>query len=225
MRHMAFNDSDILRDFGRLMQEKDELKKTAQALPPPTHAPGTTVPNAAPVPTGAKPMMWEKLYAELEAARGDGKALEAVQRNMQTLNYAANEQGFYDDMLQKLQTYMTPEALAFDAKAKHKTPQMPRRAALSQHEKTADQKVYDVTPKEDMVQEAHPQSAKVNGDTVENLNEQQKADLEVARKSAQIKKILASLYKLAKRLQAEKQEQAYQLVKETFLELSQTFRK
>lgn len=97
------------------------------------------------------------------------------------------------------------------------------RAALSIREKVAEQKAYDVTGKEDIVHEAHPQTAKVNGDVVENLNEQQDADLAVAEKSA--KSILIALYKLAKRLKAEKNAKAYTLVKETFLELSKSLRK
>lgn len=89
--------------------------------------------------------------------------------------------------------------------------------------KTAEQKSYDVTGKEDLVHEAHPQTAKVNDEVVENIAEQQRADREVAEKSA--KGILVALYKLAKRLKAEKNTKAYSLVKETFLDLSKSLKK
>lgn len=104
-------------------------------------------------------------------------------------------------------------------------PLPPKTQALSARHKVADQKAYDVTPHEDMIGEAHPKPAKVCGDElVENKNEQQDADLAVAQKSAEEagKKIVTALYKLAKKLHGEGNMEAYKLVADTFLELTDT---
>jgi hypothetical protein len=226
MKQMKWNDSAVLREFGRIMQENCALKKEAQVLPPPAFAPGTTVPAPAALPTGSMPASWSKLFADLEAARGNVKALANLQQHLQTLNYPDTEQGYYDQALQKLQQYMAPANLSTDFKSRQQASVPTHRRqgqALSQREKVAEEKKYDVSPKEDIVHEAHPQTAKVSGDVVENLNEQQAADLEVAQKSA--KDVLTALYKLAKKLQAEKNDVAYKLVKETFLDIAKTIKK
>lgn len=233
MKYMKSNQSSVLQEFGRIMEEKDGLRKNAQALPPPAWAPGTSMPGAEQMLSGPKPPAWEKLFADLESARGNPKALEAVQGHLQSMNYPASEQGYYDQALQLLQRSMAPANLQADARAKQhpstdgaqvaKAPTMHKNQSLSARDKTAEQKTYDVTPKEDLVHEAHPVSAKVSGDVVENLNEQQDADLAVAEKSA--KDVLKALYKLAKELQVEGNETAYKMVKETFLDISKTIKK
>lgn len=232
MKHLKFNDSPVMREFGRIMQERGSIQKIAQALPPPAVPLGTTVPNVAPLPAGEMPPTWHKVFANLEAARGNVKALESMQNYLQTLNYPEAEQGYYDEALQKLQRYMAPESIAADfhakqqsqhAQAPQKNPLTAKHQSLSQREKTADQKCYDVTPDSDMVGTAHPKSAVVSGDVVENIAEQQEADLEVAQKSA--KEILTALYKLAKQLQAQNNIEAYKLVKATFLDIAKTIKK
>lgn len=217
-------DGEVFDELNKVLKAKDEMVKTAQALPPPGPAPGTVVPAAAPVPAGPKPEMWKKLDEQLEASRGNAKALEGMQMRLQTLNYPQGEQGYYDELMGKLQKYMSPEVMLTDARTKHKmAPMQKRQSATEQTAKVASGKEYDVGPKEDLVQKAHPHSAKVEGDTVENLNEQQKADLAVANKQAAAK-VLTALYDLTKKLYAEKNVKAAELVKETFLSISKNIK-
>ena len=138
MKYMRWDDSEVLKEFSRLMEEKDGLKKMAE----------------------------------------DTSAHAAETQNKEAA-----------------------------------VPSMSLNAKIA-----AEGKHYDVTPKEDLVHEAHPQTAKVSGDTVENLNEQQKADLEVAQKSA--KEVLTELYKMAKQLKAEGKDEAYELVKGTIVDIA-----
>ncbi len=209
MKYMKFNDSAILREFGRMMEEKDGLVKVAQAatgLNPQQqeawaqvlqgHGPGTKAWNNAESLLKSNPA-----YAELMA-----KASNVY------FNESANDALAWKKVIDAGQQAMANPAPA--------APVAPTKAASV--EKTADQKCYDVTPKEDLVDLAHPQTAHVAGDVVENANEQHAADKAVAEKSAAI---LKALYKLAKRLQAEQNEEAYKLVKATFLEVSATLKK
>lgn len=210
MSYMRSIDSAVLQEFGRIMQEKDGLTKVAQVAPlnpeqqaawakvMQGHGPGTKAWNNAESLLRSNPA-----FAELMA-----KAKDVY------FNGSENDAMAWKKILEG----------AHQAPAPMPAPAIPSaHAALSAREKTADQKAYDVTPKEDMVSEAHPGKAMVEGELVENLNEQQAADKAVAEKSA--KAILFALYKLAKRLKAENNEKAYALVKETFLDLSKSLKK
>ena len=219
MSYMRSTDSAVLQEFGRIMEEKEGLKKVAQAA-------GLTPEQQA---------AWAKIM------QGHGPGTKAWKEAAELLK---GNKAYSDLMAQAQQIYFGDES-ANDAMAwkKHlegaqQSPAMatqpapapapsgavpPARASLSVREKTAEGKSYDVTGKEDMVQEAHPGKAMVEGELVENLNEQHAADKAVAEKSA--KNILVALYKLAKRLKTENNEKAYKLVKETFLDLSKSFKK
>jgi len=224
MTYMRSTDSAVLQEFGRLMEEKDALKKVAQVVPL----------------SDEEKAKLQHALAGLMQMPSNGPAMEKWVNRLkgQTDPYLKQ---VHDALAQRYSLWSQgkdakevgavplPMAPQPDQMAKHPTSGQPvaavppARAALSVREKTADGKEYGVTPKEDLVHEAHPKSALVSGDVVENLNEQQDADLAVAEKSA--KDILLALYKLAKRLQAEKNDKAYALVKDTFLELSKSLKK
>jgi hypothetical protein len=219
MSYMRSTDSAVLQEFGRILQEKEGLKKSAQVAAPLSpeqqaawarvmqgHGPGTKAWNNAEALLKSNPA-----YAELMA-----KAKDVYFNGSE--NDAMAWKKLLDGAAQSPQMAKQPAPAPAPIAA---VP--PARAALSAREKTADQKAYDVTGKEDMVAEAHPGKAMVEGELVENLNQQQDADKAVAEKSA--KNILVALYKLAKRLKAENNERAYALVKETFLDLSKSLKK
>jgi len=212
MGYMKSTDSAVLAEFGRIMGEKDGLSKIAQAAP----AVADQV-WASAIQHGPNTSAWTKAK-QMFAGDSTKKAL------LDKAEYVYFNESENDANAWKKVFEQNP------AMAKQPAPTAPMAEVPSPHtasvdvnEKTAEQKAYDVTGKEDMVQEAHPGSAKVEGETVENLNEQQEADKAVAEKSA--KNVLVALYKLAKRLKAEKNEKAYVLVKETFLDLSKSFKK
>lgn len=213
MSYMKSIDSAVLAEFGRIMGEKDELKKVAQLAP---NASDQAWANA--MKHGPNTSAWNQAKAMFANDKGKLDLLNKAEYVY--FNESENDANAWKKVFEQSQPAMAKQP-APAAPPVAAVP--PARAALSIHEKTAEQKAYDVTGKEDMVQEAHPTSAKVEGETVENLNEQQKADKAVAEKSA--KNVLVALYKLAKRLKAEKNEKAYALVKETFLDLSKSFKK
>lgn len=305
MSYMRSTDSAVLQEFGRIMQEKDELKKVAQTAAPlsddekeklrhtlaglaaaPSNGPamerwisrlrgqiepylkqvhdalaeryrlwsaGKSAAEIAAVPLPASPTKVAQVKGPASPADA---AFEAYTNKLIELQVRAQKPNPNHDPalmisrrelehLAQLGRAVNPDIakqatgplLEYDAgrdpkpvllgMKTHEEASMPHRtvasATLSIHEKVAEQKSYDVTGKEDIVHEAHPQTAKVNGEVVENLNEQQRADLAVAEKSA--KNILVALYKLAKRLRSEKNTKAYSLVKECFLELSKSLKK
>ena len=223
MKHMSFEQSEILQEFGRIMQERDGLKKVAQAVNP--------------LNDDEKKKL-QHFLGELQKSPSNGPGMERWMHRLKgqaepylasvhqalAQRYSLWSQG--KDAAEISAVPLPASAPAVAATPAPVAPVPPRTAAISQRAKTADQKSYDVTAKEDMIHAAHPKPAKVCGDElVENKNEQQAADLAVARKSAQLKSVLVALYKLAKRLEAEKNEEAYSLVKETFLSLSKSLKK
>jgi hypothetical protein len=86
--------------------------------------------------------------------------------------------------------------------------------------KTADAKLYDVFGKQNIVHDAHPQTAYVNGDVVETVEEAQKIDIGVAQKESTGKQVVAELYNMAKQLKADKNDVAYKLVRATCVEIA-----
>ena len=204
--------SSVLEEFGRLMQQKEELKKVAQVM-------------AAPLGDDEKAKLQQALAA-LTKMPAQGPMMEHW---MQRLKGQADPylKQVHDALAQRYQLWADgkdaaevgaiPLPLAPQKDNMAAQPPMPTTASVKQ----ADQKAYDVTGKEDIVHEAHPNKAMVSGDLVENLNQQQDADLSVAQKSA----VLKALYKLAKKLQAEKNDAAYKMVKETFMDLSKSLKK
>ncbi len=221
MRYMAFNDSEILREFGRLMGEKDGLTKVAQVVPSLTpeqqaawakvlegHGPGTKA------WTNAETLLQNnKAYSDLMAQAKNIYFNESSNDAMAWKKHLEGEQSNPSMALQPAAPRPT-SGQAAPAKG----------ASVSETGKTAEQKAYDVTGKEDLVHEAHPNPAKTCGDElVENLNEQQDADKEVAEKSA--RDVLVALYKLAKRLKSENNDEAFTLVKNTFLDISNSLKK
>ena len=216
MSYMKSTDSAVLQEFGRIMQEKDELKKVAQMAAP---AAADQV-WAAAMQHGPNTSAWKKAK---QMFAGDKPKMDLMNKaDYVYINESENDAQAWKKVFQP-----AAPAMAGQPKAAPSAAAPPGQArvgtVLSANEKTAEQKAYDVTGKEDMVAEAHPGKAMVEGELVENLNQQQDADLGVAQKSA--KQILTALYKLAKRLQAEKNDKAYALVKETFLELSKSLKK
>lgn len=228
MKQIGFNDSAILQEFGRIMQEKDGIKKIAQDASATAKAELEKLYFGALQQTPNNEAYWNKAK-QLAQQIGDQNALTAINSahaayqhgDKDYAKYFATqtERDAFDDMpiIPKEKLHVTP------APSPHVVPKVSSRA--NAYNKTAEQKAYDVTPKEDMIAAAHPKSALVNGDVVENKSEQQKADLAVAQKSAQLKTVVAGLYRLAKRLEAEKNMKAYKLVKATFLELAGDLKK
>jgi hypothetical protein len=226
MKYMSFDQSEVLREYARIMQEKDGLTKIAQAVVPLTEDEKTKLHN---------------FLAELVKAPANGPGME---RWMMRLKGTQDPyfKSVHDALAQRyslwaqgkdsteISTVPLPTQSQPDNMAEQPVPSSPVasapgpvRAALSQRAKTAEQKCYEVTLKEDMIQKAHPVPAKTCGDElVENKNEQQEADLAVAEKSAQIVK---ALYKLAKRLRVEKNDEAYKLVKDACLEIAKTIKR
>jgi hypothetical protein len=215
MKHVTFNDSAILQEFGRIMQAKDELKKTAQLAP------------VVPLTDDEKAKL-QHFLGELQKTPSNGPGME---------KWLARLRGQEDSYLKAVHDALAQRhalwAMGKDAQELTAVPlptahyaQKPleqiqplqHNSAANVTTKTAEPKCYDVTGKEDLVHEAHPQTAYVETDVVENGNEQQTADLEIAQKSA--KEVLVVLYKLAKKLQAEKNDEAYKLVKDAFFEIS-----
>lgn len=225
MSYMKSTDSAVLEEFGRIMQEKEAMTKIAQAV--------------APLSEDDKAKL-QRALAEFVKSPSNGPGMEKWINRLkgQTDPYLKS---VHDALAQRYQLWAAgKDSKEVGAVALPGAPQPnnmatqpqpgapvaavpPARAALSTRQKTADGKAYDVTGKEDIVNEAHPGKAMVEGELVENLNQQQDADKAVAEKSA--KNVLIALYKLAKRLKAEKNEKAYALVKETFLDLSKSFKK
>lgn len=226
MSYMRSTDSAVLQEFGRIMQEKEELKKVAQVAAAPLseeekaklqHALAEFTKNPANGPGMEKWINRLKGQADpylkqVHDALAERYSLWAQGKEGKEVGAIPLPMGQQPAQMAKQPAAAPPVAAV-----------PPARAALSAREKTADQKAYDVTGKEDMVAEAHPGKAMVEGELVENLNQQQAADKAVAEKSA--KNILIALYKLAKRLKAENNEKAYALVKETFLDLSKSLKK
>jgi hypothetical protein len=227
MKYMAFNDSEILREFGRLMEEKDGLKKVAQVVQPLSEEEKGKL---------------QHFLGELQKMPANGPGMERWMNRLKgqmdpylksvheslAQRYSLWSQGKDASELAQIPLPLSGQGMAQNPAAPAPVagnPGMPKGAdVIEANEKTAEQKAYDVTGKEDIVNTAHPHPAKVCGDElVENLNEQQKADKEVAEKSA--KDVLVALYKLAKRLKAEKNDEAYELVKKTFLDISSSLKK
>lgn len=207
MSYMKSTDSAVLAEFGRIMEEKDGLKKIAQAAPGAAEQAWASAMNHGPNTTA-----W-KHAKEMFAGDAAKKAL------LDKAEYVYfNESEGDANAWKKVFQQQSPAMAKQPAPGTPVAAIPPVRAA-----KTAEEKKYDVSGKEDLVNEAHPGKAMVEGDVVENLNQQQDADKAVAEKSA--KNVLVALYKLAKRLKAEKNEKAYALVKETFLDLSKSFKK
>lgn len=218
MKHSKFNDSEVLREFGRIISEKNGLTKTAQVAPTATLAEDEK----------------EKLQhflTSLQTAPSNGPGMK---RWMDRLNGQQDPylQAVHNTLAQRYQLWSLGKegaeiaTVPFPTSAPQQMAQAPtpiHTSELKRNTKTAEEKLYDLAGNEDMVQEAHPVSAKVNGDTVENLNEQQAADTQVAEKSA--KEILKALYKLANQLKADKQEVAFGYVKRAFLDIAKTLKK
>lgn len=211
MSYMKSTDSAVLQELGRILQERDGLKKVAQQAP---GAGDQIWANA--VKHGPNTSAWKQAKEMFAADPAKTELLNKAEYVY--FNNSENDANAWRKVFEQ-----SP------AMAKQPAPGMPiasmppAHAALSSRDKTADQKAYDVTGKEDIVNEAHPGKAMVETELVENLNQQQDADKAVAEKSA--KNVLIALYKLAKRLKAENNEKAYALVKETFLDLSKSFKK
>ncbi len=222
MKYMAFNDSEILKEFGRLMNEKDGLTKVAQIVTPLTDEEKGKLQHflgeLQKMPSNGPGM--EKWIVRLKGQVDP--YLNAV-HNALSNRYALWSQG---KDAQELSSILIPNPQEGVANAPVAPSPMPAKGAsvIEVSEKTADAKAYDVTGKEDLVDTAHPKPALVCGDElVENANEQQDADKEVAEKSA--KTILTGLYKLAKRLKAEGNTEAYELVKDTFKQITSSLKK
>lgn len=231
MRHMRFEDSEILQEFARKMKEGEELKKMAQVVQPspleayskylgmlqqkaqtpnPTHDPNLLIGKA----------QLQKLM-DLGRAVGGDVAKEAMEP-MQEYDAGRNPK----PVLLKLQPHL-PTAGIYPITKELGNPVPPsiekEQSVEGQNTKTAEQKAYDVTPKENIIHDAHPKSAIVSGDVIENVEEAQKIDLEVVNKEPSGKTadmVLTELYKLAKQLKAEKNDEAYKLVKEAFLDIA-----
>lgn len=218
MKYMKWDDSAVLREFGRIMQEKDSLVKMAQAAGPDVEKLNKEIMqssnNEAAItralnmlaPFKADPQ-WKPTFDAMDARRvayqsgKSAKEVAAIPVPLPAQNGMAK----------------TPTSAPVVAPGKQASDE-----TVEAIEKTAEQKCYDVTPKEDLIQKAHPQTAYVAGEVVENANEQQKADKEIAQKSAAV---LKALYKLAKRLEAEKNNEAYKLVKAAFFEIAAPLKK
>lgn len=226
MKYMAFNDSEILREFGRLMEEKDGLTKIAQAAQPDLaklqkdiaespnnqYALQRALQVLHPLKDDAK---WAPTFAALDQRR----VAQEAGKDAHEVNAIAVPLPALDGMASQPPAAPSSAPIAAQPAAPSKDA-----SVVEVYEKTADAKSYDVTGKEDIVDEAHPKPAKVCGDElVENLNEQQDADEAVATKSA--KEVLVALYKLAQRLKAEDNEEAFDLVKKTFLDISGSLKK
>ena len=216
MKHSKFNDSETLREFGRIMSEKG-ITKTAQVAPTATLAEDEK----------------EKLQhflTSLQTAPSNGPGMK---RWMDRLNGQQDPylKAVHDTLAQRYQLWSLGKEGAEIATVPFPSaaPQMAQAPAavhtseLKSNTKTAEEKKYDLAGNEDMVQEAHPKTALVNGDVVENIAEQQEADVQVAEKSA--KEILKALYKLAGQLKADKQEEAFGYVKAAFLDIAKTLKK
>lgn len=222
MKHTSWDESEVMAEYARLMTEKAEMVKEAQM---------------AATPDATMPLSQEERQ-QLQAALNDLRVRPSNSKLME--RWIARLQGQTEPQLQA----------AFNAlKARHDLWQQgkdaremaavllpnitaePKNLAVKPasteegNVKTAEGKAYEVLPDTDIVNKAHPGKAMVNGDVVENLEQQQEADLAVARKSAKIKEVLGELYKMAKKLQAEGNDKAYQLVKETALEIAQELKK
>lgn len=216
MSYMRSTDSAVLAEFGRILEEKEGLKKIAQSAPGASeqvwanamkHGPNTTA--------------W-KQAKEMFAGDAAKKAL-LDKAEYVYFNDSENDANAWKKVFEQAPAAQPPAMATQPAPGTPVAAAPPATASAKTTTKTAEEKKYDVSGKEDLVNEAHPGKAMVEGEVVENLNQQQDADKAVAEKSA--KTILVALYKLAKRLKAENNEKAYALVKETFLDLSKSFKK
>lgn len=234
MAHLRWTESDVLEEFGRIMTEQDGLKKVAQVA-------------------ALSPEEFEKLQADVVRLQQQPKLGQTMEYWIGRLR-GQTEPGLkmlHDNLSKRYELYLKdapaaqinavpltsapatatqtpmpePKVMPVSApvrKAEVEGEQTEKTAAV---DKTAEEKKYEVQPDSDMVGTAHPGKAMVNGDLVENLEQQQAADLAVARKSAKVKEVLAELYKMAKKLQAEKNDVAYELVKKAFQEIAATLKK
>lgn len=223
MSYMKSTDSAVLAEFGRIMSEKEGLKKIAQVAPLSQEEFGAlqrTLTDLTKNPANGPTM--EKWINRLKGQTDP--FLNAVHTALVN-RYQLWSEGKDNAAISSILLPSPANAPQMAGKpAGQPIAAIPQNhASLNSNKKVAEQKAYDVTGKEDMVAKAHPGTAMVEGDVVENNNEQQDADLAVAEKSA--KAVLLALYKLAKRLKAENNEKAYALVKETFLDLSKSFKK
>jgi hypothetical protein len=231
MKYLAFNDSEILREFGRIMGEQDGLKKTAQIAQPPL--------------SEDEKVKLQKFLADLQSNPSNGPGMErwiARLKGQPDLYLGAVHKALSDRYLlwsegkdaQELTSVLIPtpanEGLAAQPVAPVAQNTLSPKGAevVEAHEKTAEGKSYQVVPEENEVLKAHPQSAYVEGELVENKDEQQKADVEVAEKDAkgkEAKAILTALYKLAKKLEADGEDEAYKLVVATFKDIKNGLKK
>lgn len=217
---MSFNQSEVLKDFGRILQEKDQLKKIAQVVVLPL--------------SEQEKLKLQAFLGQLAQQPSNGPGMEKWINRLK-----GQSDPYQKEVLDALSARYQLWARGKDATEVSAIPlpglnqqnvatqplgpenvATPHRASLSGHGKTAQE--YGVGVKEDIVDKAHPKSAVVSGDVVENLNEQQDADKEVAEKSASV---LVALYKLAKTLQADKNETAYKIVKAACLDIAKTLKK
>lgn len=224
MRHMRFEDSEILQEYARKMEESDCLKKMAQ------------VAQSNPSEAYNKYLALLQQKAATPNPNNDPNLLIGINHLTKLVELGRAVGGEVAKMamapLQEYEAGKNPKPVLLGLKAHSPTeglkpipkelgdPLPPKQQGVNgnQNTKTADQKAYDVLPKENIIHEAHPKPALVNGDLVETVEEQQEADLEVAQKTASA--VLIELYKLAKQLQAEKNMEAYTLVKAAFLDIS-----
>lgn len=293
MKYMSYNDSDVLKEYSRIIQERDGLVKVAQTAPTPEFAdldklnyflaslqlqpsngPGMekwinrlkgqadpylkAVYNAlvarytlwargkdakevgsiplpplpakkaqvSPVKTPAtdKPTFAQVMAYAMKNLRGQKDPAVFAQKLAEAKKLAGNDVealkklDMMDMAYQKARVAVQDYAKLFMPAVEKMTPSFQKTQSFNIDVKTAEQKAYDVSPKEDITNTAHPKPAFVEGDLVENGNEQYAADKAIAEKSA--KEILKELYKMAKQLKAENNIKAYKLVKETFLDLS-----
>ena len=228
MKYMKTGYSNVMEEFGRLMQETDRLKKTAQAQTPEQQARDVTLAKLLSKPDRVTTDELNRLYsatnlADYTALKGRVRAAQTALMGDTQLDVKPILRGESAPVAAAPAT-VPKESLA-PASKKPVAPVQKGGAALSSRQKTAEQKLYDVTPKEDIIHTAHPKTAVVCGETVENLNEQHKADRDIAEKEPQLRKTLASLIQLTKTLKAENNLVAYKLVKATIMDLAKPLMK
>ena len=181
MKNITFDESVVLREFAKIAS-KEGFLKSAQM----TTGPLEGARQPAPAPTDQHKQLVDFINKELAGLRAmpaNGPGMERIMKKLrgQTDPYLVNVLAYVKQLYTAWQSSKTGEEL------KQITNQDPSLKMMAHASYKMAEKEYDVMADSKILHHAHPSTAKVEGDVVENAEEQQDADLKVAQKSASYK--------------------------------------
>lgn len=204
MKHTSLENSETFREFAKILQKNAAdaagLKKTAQVQE------GATLDMGA-LSESNDPKKWQGTIAKLKATNPE--MAQRVKDAWYAKTFSGKDNTAVKAILMGEVEHDPFAGITGNPGAVAVSPPIQKQLSSHQSVKTAD-KEYDAVPDSKIVLESHPGKAMVEGELVENVIQQQAADLAVAEKSATIK-VLKDLAKVAAAIK-DSDKEAYKLV-------------